>query len=948
MAVGKLTKSRYIGKYMFVFYICLIYVLILLLIEIYSVDNHVSIVNKVYKIKHTITNIYSSDVKRDKVGRVGSMKLSRTLERHNKPIEIVANQNVQWKDGHQSLEFVNKLEITNKKAPVTSSAVAPPGKRNISARKNNNLNILHKKTHRPHAVQKIEEINNCPVEFALSNKSDSENFEEILACIPHRASQQDCKYAKEVYKLDAGLQKCKHATRNELCSFATREIRAQERPLKVNCDGRETGHCKAFALCGINNATGDTIELKRVHNITILEKSVEEIAEKTIRNKFSFLFIKCLGENDKVLGNQLLILPTTVMLNKRKLFEDKTKKLKPPNVNVILLDSISRAHFYRSLPVVIEKFNEINTKSNHHHNQNAEVLDFQLFQSVHGHSAENFHALFTGTLFPDGLKDAEKERMAIGAQELFGIFKNAGYETMYQDDLCWRNWWGTRMELGSPSNWTSFLETVKRANIDTTGISSSSCEILKANKLPTPFNGPSSNQICFNGKFQHSYLFQFLHQFYKETSLHNTRPRFSFTAINTAHDYAGLRVQTLNNDLAEFVHEMSLLQNTLTILMADHGNTYTKYTNAVMEGRYEMFHPSFFMIIPHGVAKYFGHETMQSLRLNSNRLFTMLDVHASLKSIAEKATNKQMKGSKGILEVIPANRTCNDLDLRLPNLCVCEGWDTEVRNDTRQVAALEFAVGTLNNLILKQQEGQGEFTTKCNRLYPLYFSNVRERSAGEHLITTMDFRVKAGRGADQTEDIFHVEIQSTIKPDHDSMAMKLLSFDRLSQYGIYRKCQDKKVDTRLCICSLNDEQNQSIEPRKSQTSKAIKVSEILRLQNKHPEIPVDVKEEIPTNVECVRILKRTYYKYIAKKKKVDRTDTSAAVWEVVNSCRNRKFNIRINIETTNAKVSHSVPVINEEISGNRIKFLFVASKYIPYWKSRVKTKYSVKEIFVNR
>eukprot|EP00794_Sanderia_malayensis_P019098 gene19098-21014_t len=752
---------------------------------------------------------------------------------------------------------------------------------------------------------------------------------EVLACKPHRSSTRDCMYAYKIYEFNEDLLQCEDSKSHvEYCNVQLVKTIDMKSNVKVSCKNDSRNSCALFQLSGFNNKTGRVEFVDLYRTVKKLEIGLLTLVEKTIRIKIYFVFIHCFHGNGTRIGRQLMVLPS---INQHEGFdagfEDSGTVMKP-NVNVVLLDSISRAHFYRSLPVVIEKFNEINTKSNHHHhNQNAEVLDFQLFQSVHGHSAENFHALFTGTLFPKTMQDSEKEEQKVGADELFTLFKRAGYQTMYQDDLCWQSWWGMRMELGSASNWSSFSKAIEASKIDTTGLTFSSCEILKANKLNTPFNGPDSNQICFNGKFQHSYLFQFLHQFYKETSLHNTRPRFSFTAINTAHDYAGLRVQTLNNDLAEFVHEMSLLQNTLTILMADHGNTYTKYTNAVMEGRYEMFHPSFFMIIPHGVAKYFGHETMQSLRLNSNRLFTMLDVHASLKSIAEKATNKQMKGNKGILEVIPANRTCNDLDLRLPNLCVCEGWDTEVRNDTRQVAALEFAVGTLNNLILKQQEGHGELTAKCNRLYPLYFSNVRERSAGEHLITTMDFRVKAGQGADQTEDIFHVEIQSTIKPDHDSMAMKLLSFDRLSQYGIYRKCQDKKVDIRLCICSLDDEKNQSL--RQSNQSN---VTVLTMHQPRLDDMPMlQSLEDVLDSNGCVYLQLRRYFA-LNNAGSIEEDNVVAASIELWSTCAGAVFNVSMSIETSNMKASDDIPLYSS-VQGRTMRYLVSFGKDVPYWES---------------
>ena len=295
------------------------------------------------------------------------------------------------------------------------------------------------------------------------------------------------------------------------------------------------------------------------------------------------------------------------------------------------------------------------------------------------------------------------------------------------------------------------------------------------------------------------YLLQY-HQGWIDT------PKISYTVLNTGHDYTGKRIQTLDQDLSKFVKKMSDLENTLTILMADHGNTYTKYTHTMLEGRYEMFHPSLFMIVAPEVARILGKETIKSLRANQRRLLTMIDIHYGLKHIASLALRQQSK-KKGILGTISPERSCDHLPLRLPNLCVCERWDIPVKNETTQVGILEFAVGTLNGKINEQRrvtrkEAIKQPSRNCQHLVPLYFRNVLERNIGALKITMLDFVVPSGKGAEQTEDIFHVEVSSKIDPQQNSREMKLLSYDRLSQYGKYRVCADRGVDIRLCICHI--------------------------------------------------------------------------------------------------------------------------------------------------
>ncbi len=389
-------------------------------------------------------------------------------------------------------------------------------------------------------------------------------------------------------------------------------------------------------------------------------------------------------------------------------------------------------------------------------------------------------------------------------------------------------------------------------------------------------------------------------------------------------------MQTLNHDLGKFVQDMSELPDTLTILLADHGNTYTSYTNAVMEGRYEMFHPSFFMLIPGKVAEMLGSEAMNALRLNSNRLFTMLDLHASLASIADNAhVQGKPKEYRGILQKIAANRTCDDLNLRLPNLCVCEGWDTEVRNDSTQIGILEFAVGTMNNMILDQQESQAKITAKCQRLYPLYFMNVRERNAGENLITTLDFRVQAGDGAEQSEDIFHAEIQSTVDPYRESRRMKLLSFDRLSQYGIYRVCKDDNVDVRLCVCTLEISQDEMNESTAFGTT--LDIPKVVMLQPRYQNIPGLLTIEHPDEENCTFAIERVY-SAVDSHGKVEPKNLMAVSLEVINICPNTRYEVYAGMKINNMKTSIKMP-LTRMVRGQSIRFLVTAMKYVPYWDS---------------
>ena len=64
------------------------------------------------------------------------------------------------------------------------------------------------------------------------------------------------------------------------------------------------------------------------------------------------------------------------------------------NINVIMLDSISRPHFYRSLPRAVKAFRTITEDPN----IKATALDFELDQSIGQQTFENLRPFFSGVL----------------------------------------------------------------------------------------------------------------------------------------------------------------------------------------------------------------------------------------------------------------------------------------------------------------------------------------------------------------------------------------------------------------------------------------------------------------------------------------------------------------------------------------------------------------------
>ena len=324
----------------------------------------------------------------------------------------------------------------------------------------------------------------CKEKRKLGSHYDATMLASEVSCIPHLMSEEACRFTKEVYKIDNKLHTCRVNSTKIYCYLK------HGKRLEFAC-----ANINAYRYCKIswlNSKSGDIVAEKAVVNLSRLSIDLKLLAIITTAYKNNFLFLQCFPKiKREVAETQLIILPYSTV---EKSISKRPGKL---NINIVLLDSISRAHFHRSLPVVLQTFNEINSRYS-----KAEVLDFELFQSVHGHSAENFHAFFTGKLLPENMTATKKEYANVGVEKLYGKLKDLGYDTMYQDDLCWKYWWGTRMELGMAENWQALQRAIKKSRIDFTG-----------REIRTCYNYPKSRKIlCLINKFK-DFAFIFFNSF---------------------------------------------------------------------------------------------------------------------------------------------------------------------------------------------------------------------------------------------------------------------------------------------------------------------------------------------------------------------------------------------------------------------------------------------------
>ena len=277
-------------------------------------------------------------------------------------------------------------------------------------------------------------------------------------CKPHKPSPESCKFASETYAINPELSKCKEKGMGDVCEM---EIiaRSKESEISFRCNQTlcKQGESDSFKVRSLDPTVGTASSLKKFSTIKELEAGLPAIVRENKQNKFNFVFIECITPRGKIVSQLVPVEPGFTIEETQNITNGNFI-----NVNVLLIDSVARAHFYRSLPRTVATFKKWRESPN---TVPAKIFDFELFQALHGHTAENTHALFTGELFP--IEDSGKT-LPVNMSAMFGHYKRAGYHTIFQEDLCWKGIWGLMLDL-CEREWSNLQRAMKTTFIDHTG-----------------------------------------------------------------------------------------------------------------------------------------------------------------------------------------------------------------------------------------------------------------------------------------------------------------------------------------------------------------------------------------------------------------------------------------------------------------------------------------------
>ena len=487
----------------------------------------------------------------------------------------------------------------------------------------------------------------------------------------------------------------------------------------------------------------------------------------------------------------------------------KTASFTPFSVNMIILDSVSRPHFFRSLKNTIDYLNSqlVNSKD-------YVVYDFINNNANGENTRPNLVALLLGRDFNQHLAEIkgwnnneasfDSKYLAIQNTSLWKHYERMGYVTLFEFDTIWNFFCDDiGRQVYTDSKLLNFWNAAKNV-------------FSYTDFIPKP--------RCFGSKNGHWFLFEYLRKFNKNYKGHN---KFTYTHTSIAHENTGKMIKTLDDDLKEGIESLvkyykETKEDFLIVLASDHGRRVQEWDRSV-EGIYENKHPFHLIITKQSVIKRLGKQTHEIITHNTERLISRYDWYLTLQHLAmfpygnlspNSYLYQTLKTSLPIssavsvfLEKIPDNRTCEDVNIK--NLdCLCRDFVEIDSGSTFIFNVLEkLALG-----VVREINKQISAKSKCrsvtyDKVFQAFEFQMKENKDGGNRMFKFRFGVK--------EDVnarIEVYVYAADPSEFSRLKIKLdgkISIDFIKEYikGYHAYVESfKRVDLSECTEIIGGEE----------------------------------------------------------------------------------------------------------------------------------------------
>ena len=184
-------------------------------------------------------------------------------------------------------------------------------------------------------------------------------------------------------------------------------------------------------------------------------------------------------------------------------------------------------------------------------------------------------------------------------------------------------------------------------------------------------------------------------------SVYPNHRKFSFVFNSIISHEHPSELQVVDKDLKILLEDLfrgGFLNNTVLILMADHGARFQSMRHTV-QGKLEERLPYMSFRFPAWFEKKYP-KAMKNMRTNVHRLTTPFDIHATFKDMLDYAGESEvtvMDRGISLFKEIPKERTCRHADVE-PHWCACVNWEKADIHKPDVQAAVDELIKTINQI----------------------------------------------------------------------------------------------------------------------------------------------------------------------------------------------------------------------------------------------------------
>lgn len=319
-------------------------------------------------------------------------------------------------------------------------------------------------------------------------------------------------------------------------------------------------------------------------------------------------------------------------------------------------------------------------------------------------------------------------------------------------------------------------------------------------------------KLCAGDTPRHKIMLNAITDFF---SFYKSKPKFLFGFHGElSHDDYNL-IGVADDDVVDFLknlHSSHLLNNTILIIMADHGHRFADIRNT-MQGKQEERLPFFSFTFPPWFAKK-HRKIYENLLSNKNKLTTPFDIFATLKDVIYLENDGLAdisKRSVSLFSKIPETRSCAHAYIE-PHWCACLDWEP-LSLDNPMVDRLSATLlNTINNytknyrdicekLLLNKvmwatQAAPNDFLVKFNKNADKdgFLADLSAKTK----ITKEIYQIKVV--LDPGESIFEASIVHLL--NNDELMLKIEDISRINMYGRQARCVEKELPhlRKYCYC----------------------------------------------------------------------------------------------------------------------------------------------------